>query len=348
MSKNPSLMVAYSIKRKGKKMAKGGAVSAADEKRPMPDSKADDAKMVSRNSGDKAPKDDSMTSQPERKQSMKGGVFALKEPKIMQGSTFKARSRDKMDDMERADERHMMSDMPPASPKMQPKREEDEEGPDRQGPKVPDMHATHRKAYAKGGEVQKGDYAAKSNKYEDDLLDIPPSEDEGDMYAEDHDEEDADKQGPDGPELHMKMMAEGGPTDYDKETKDMEDEIDHDEDPSVEQEDVSPDLAMAEGGEVENEAHASLASAIMAKRRMAEGGMVDLDINAEEQPNNEDDMSFNALKKENYSEQNALDEATDPMDSNMDEPKHDPVDVHARGLVDAIRAKMKKKSPISK
>ncbi len=47
---------------------------------------------------------------------------------------------------------------------------------------------------------------------------------------------------------------------------------------------------------------------------MAEGGEVDLDENAKEHDNMEDDLSFEALKKENYSEDDAL--MDQPEDSN--------------------------------
>src|ERR1700676_1518982 len=53
--------------------------------------------------------------------------------------------------------------------------------------------------------------------------------------------------------------------------------------------------------EVEDEHDSSMAAAIMAKRRRknyADGGMVDLEANSEESPNNEDQMSFEANGKE--------------------------------------------------
>lgn len=122
----------------------------------------------------------------------------------------------------------------------------------------------------------------------------------------------------------------------------------------------------AEGGSVEHERDimeaASLAAAIMARRKMARGGeilsedsmetssseMSDLNRNAEEDANMEDKASFDALRKENYSESSALDEANHPEDSNMIEPEHEEMDVHDDSIVSAIRNKMKKKSPIAR
>jgi hypothetical protein len=353
-----SLAIAYSVKRKAKKasggmvksgspdmnMAKGGMVneSAKSEHRPMPSEMDNDAAEVRRNKGDKAPSQDKMTDQPERKQSTKGGVFALKEPKIMEGATFKSKKRDAMDEMERDEERHLMDSDAPASPDEQPNREKDEEGPDRQGDKVPDMqdeHSTRRKPYAKGGEIEASDEEKHPDSmYEDDLQDLDPSEDEGLMMADDHDEMGPDRQG-------------------DK-VSDMEEPHNADEDKAY---------GYADGGSVHNEEElehaASLAAAIMAKRRMmARGGpilsedsmesddsdMADLNRNAEEDANMEDKASFDSLRKENYSERSALEEAKHPEDSNMHSPEHEPMDIHDSELVNAIRRKMRMKSPITR
>jgi hypothetical protein len=128
------------------------------------------------------------------------------------------------------------------------------------------------------------------------------------------------------------------------------------------------DLMMAEGGmidldEQEDEKHASIAAAIMAKKRremqssdsdedrmvmMAEGGQVDLSRNADEDPNEEDQMSFEALKKENYSESAGLDQLDSPMDSSEhgDEREHDAENKH--DMVSAIRRKMASRRQFSK
>lgn len=90
----------------------------------------------------------------------------------------------------------------------------------------------------------------------------------------------------------------------------------------------------AEGGMAEDDKHYdSVSEAIMARKRrekmMADGGMVDLSENADEEPNNEDQMSFEALRKENYSESAGLEHLDQPEDSNLhghelsDEDEHD-------------------------
>ncbi len=237
------------------------------------------------------------------------GKLPIKHPRIVKGASFSSRLRDEEDDLE-------MSARPNNGPEHQPPHEDDEMGPDRQGPKVRDMqdeHSTHRKPYAKGGEVEQSDYSHPENECEDDLLDLPPSEDEGDMYAEEHDEEGQDRQGPDDEALHMKMMAEGG-------MMDNEEEIEH---------------------------AASIAAAIMAKKRrkMAEGGQVDIESNGAEEPNAYYGRNEAALK-ENYDED--MEDVSQPEDSNEHSPEHDEEDVDDADIVSAIRRKMRMRSKITK
>lgn len=130
------------------------------------------------------------------------------------------------------------------------------------------------------------------------------------------------------------LLAEGGMIDMDQELED-EDEMEH---------------------------AASIASAIMSKRqKLAEGGeilshdsiysdesdMADLSRNADEDANEEDQLSFNALRKENYSESEGLEDLDSPMDSNEHDEQIES-DLHERKMISAIRSRMKKKSPISR
>lgn len=125
------------------------------------------------------------------------------------------------------------------------------------------------------------------------------------------DEEGADRQGPDVDALHMKMMAEGG----------LAHEMD---DQPVE--------------EADEEHHASIAAAIMAKReKMYEGGQiegsdesqVDLDLNSMEQPNSFYELNEHAALKENYDED--MHNMSQPIDSNehgddIESDKHDRIE----------------------
>jgi len=96
---------------------------------------------------------------------------------------------------------------------------------------------------------------------------------------------------------------------------------------------------MAEGGDVDDH-YESIADAILKKRRrakmMAEGGMVDLEANSEESPNQEDQMSFKANGKEQYDLRQLK---AQPMDSN----EHgDAIKSDSHDRIDRMRRKVKK------
>lgn len=102
----------------------------------------------------------------------------------------------------------------------------------------------------------------------------------------------------------------------------------------------------AEGGTLDDEEHASIAAAIMAKRAknmMAEGGpvyeddsQVDLNLNSMEQPNPYEDHNHEILKENYDSDMEGVDQ---PMDSN--EHGHE-IDSDEHDMISSIRAKMKK------
>lgn len=88
-----------------------------------------------------------------------------------------------------------------------------------------------------------------------------------------------------------------------------------------------------------NEHADSVASAIMRRKRMyAEGGMVDLKANAEEGANEADELNYEALGKENYSEGSGLEDLTSPEDSN--EHGHS-IDSDDHDMVSKLRSRMK-------
>lgn len=104
--------------------------------------------------------------------------------------------------------------------------------------------------------------------------------------------------------------------------------------------------AYADGGEVEDH-YSSIADAILAKKRkakkMAEGGQVDLSENATEDRNNEDQMSYEAAGKENYSESSGLSALSSPMDSAQqgDSREEDSENEEDADMVSSIRKRMK-------
>jgi hypothetical protein len=259
-----AIAIALSVKAKPKRMAKGGSISASNEKRPMPNDRHDDSMQVSENSSKKPANNDKWTDKPTEKQAMandvRGKKLPIKRPRMVPSDAFSARLYDKEGMLEES--------ASPGPYGEQPSKDMDEMDAKKMG-RSPDMaeeHSTHRKPYAKGGEVESMDYDHKANKYEDDLLDLPPSHDEGSEMAMSHDEMDADMEGksPDMSKPHnmeqSKAYARGG--------------------------EVSPK------DEMDEEHHNSLAAAIRARRdrlqaeidsgahdidsavRMAEGGEI--------------------------------------------------------------------------
>lgn len=152
-----------------------------------------------------------------------------------------------------------------------------------------------------------------------------------------------------------RKMAEGGmmrPQDEDDMAPDLEVSRQDDEEmaPPV---DEYMAKQMARGGmideedEMMDEDDSSIAAACMAKRRkMAEGGMVDIDSNGEEEPNGYYARNEDAVLKENYDSD--MDDVIDPIESDEHSPEHDDEDINDADIVAAIRRKMKSRSPIAR
>jgi hypothetical protein len=97
--------------------------------------------------------------------------------------------------------------------------------------------------------------------------------------------------------------------------------------PTEDKDEMGQNKMMAEGGDVEDESEdhhiGTMAEAIakrLAKHMMARGGMIDRDNNATEQDNYEDDLSFDALGKKVYDDEQLDDQ---PKDSNEHKPEHE-------------------------
>ncbi len=469
-----ALAIAYSVKRKAAKKASGGSVksgskdmdlnkggmyaeggmsykndSAKTESRPMPDERDNDSEMVSRNSGKKAPKDDQWTDTPTERQAVANNgrmVKIIKRPKMVPTDAFSTRMYDEESNLEESASPGRYDEQPP--------EHDNEEGPNRQGPRVRDMedeHSTHRKPYAKGGEVRdtsdshlsdyisknvhlsKEEHSAKAKdlrsqtgspkyqesmskladfhekeasgkskyarggqieasdeeihadgRYEDDLLDLPPSEDEGAMMAREEDEEGQDRQGPEHREeaphsLHSRMQRDNEANeDHEMELNPAHDKhsADDSEDQPEEEEhidhaasvaaaimakrerkamqhsdsDIDEEMHMAEGGEINEHDDADDIHSKHSIDSDSHSSQVDLSRNADEDANEEDQTSYNALRKENYSETPGLDALDSPEDSNLhgDEEESESENKHDNKLVSAIRRKMMKKSAISR
>lgn len=86
--------------------------------------------------------------------------------------------------------------------------------------------------------------------------------------------------------------------------------------------------------------HKSMVEHVMHERKkLAAGGVVDLDDNATEDANYYDELNMDAAGKENYSEASALEESSSPEGSNehgdelSDEDMHDMVSIIKRKLM---------------
>jgi hypothetical protein len=369
-------------------MAEGGminkddVVSAANEKRPMPENRYNDSKNVSENSGKKTLKDSGWTDNPTVRQAqandIRGRTQKVKHPKMVPQSTYSTRLRDEEDDLQ--------SSAAPASPEEQPSAWHDEEDAKKrgEGPEKQTAHSTGREVMAKGGKVEADDYDKPDpNAATDSKMHLTPSESDGEAYADAHEEEHQEQTSgdPDMESPHNQYQSKpyDGTEDADK--------------PSDEEYDTSRQAhAYAEGGgvqpepEEEEEHHDSIAAAIMARRdRMmkdedgmsgssdedaamnyARGGEIteerghilsegatdsddsdtaDLRRNAEEDQNHEDQLSFHALEKENYSESEGLDDLT--YDPKYPEDSEEDSRSDAHDMVDSIRRKMKAKWQLS-
>lgn len=135
------LAIAYSLKRKAKKMAAGGPVSAKTEKRPMPTTKANDAHIVAQNDTKKPLKESTWVARPDKVASNRVHTTPIKHPRMAQSTGFSTKLLNQEDHLEQAAK---VND----GPQHEPKEDYNEEGADRHGPKVHKM-----KMMAKGGEI---------------------------------------------------------------------------------------------------------------------------------------------------------------------------------------------------
>ncbi len=170
-----------------------------------------------------------------------------------------------------------------------------------------------------------------------------------------YDEMGADRQGPSTPSLKMKMMAEGGMAD-DEEMQEPRTEA------ATEASRLDTGygrvILKAEGGmiddeelpqpEADEEEHASIAAAIMARnaRKMAEGGYVDIEDNAQEEASDAADEYTEAAMKENYDSD--LMDVSQPMDSNEHGDELSDEDDHGMTKIQKIMRRSAKRSPITK
>lgn len=320
MAKN--LGVAMAVRNKNmKKMAKGGPVSAKGEERPMPDQIHNDAPQADMASK-KPLKQADWTDQPTLAQAQsRPKVQPIQHPRMVKSDVLQTRLMGKED--------HLQSAAAPMSDKAQPPKEDNEMGADRQGPKVHPL-----KMMAKGGMLPAGSEA--------DMAEHPPGL-----------ESDDDMEGPKSVEYMAgymaahKKYAQGGGVDgkqpisavFEHESPDAMAMAGDDDD------EMGAQMA-ADGGmidhEMEDEKHSSIAAAIMARKgrkMMAEGGQVDIEDNAQEEPNGLQDLNEAALK-ENYDSD--MEDVSQPEDSNEMGDEHEDESENKMDRISAMRSRMSK------
>ena len=310
---------------------------------------------------------DSWTSRPDKAQSQnspKPKLQPIKGDRMTDSSIIKASRIDTLGRRLDEVERHLgTSAGPNDGPQEQPPQADNEMGAKRQGPSSKDLSL---KMMARGGMLPPGS--------EDDMAEHPAGL-----------ESDNDQMRPKSQEYMDGYMAgkfaaggsvEETPENRARRTKQPISATFASEAPDTmkmtgDDEDESGAHMAAEGGtidldEMENEKHSSIAAAIMAKKKdkpgsmsgspdeedaerdmYAEGGQVDLSHNADEEPNNEDQMSFQALKKENYSESDGLDELGEQHSNEIGDEREDESE-NKRDMISAIRSKMKSRKQFSR
>lgn len=163
---------------------------------------------------------------------------------------------------------------------------------------------------------------------------LSPSEDEGSQDAMSRNEEGPDRQGPEVPDEERehnngrKPYADGGDIDSDEQPQP---EADDEHEDSLIASIMSKRRKYAKGGEITEEG-----DPIMSKDSMKsdDSDQVDLRRNTQEDANMEDQASFDALRKENYSD--SYMDRNQPKDSN----EHgDDIDSDDHDMVETIRRK---------
>lgn len=171
-----SLAMALDMSRRNKKkMAKGGAVSAKTESRPMLSEKTNDSKMVAQNDSRKVNSESGWTDKPTITQAQKPSLTKLSRPGLVSSSVIKPRlSSDVREEMLRQHEEHLMrmaegGEIEPSvdedmsehknqmleisRPEMEEDKHRDEELPSEDHDSIASAIMSKRKRMAEGGQV---------------------------------------------------------------------------------------------------------------------------------------------------------------------------------------------------
>lgn len=305
------------------KYAQGGPVSAKTEARPMPGHEEMQKNPLPMSKMLDKPTEAQVISNNGRM------VKPIKHPSMVQSPVFKVKLRSQEDDL--------MSSKAPAAPTEQPEHDDNEEGADRQGPPVHKM-----KMMASGGMIN--DEVSMHDAEEDEAIHPMSLESDDDQMAP-HEEEFMSSKMPayaeggriepmDEEEMeHYDSMAAAIMAKRDRQAAMSNSEDDSQEHAELPKEDHQEDMPeFAKGGPIKS--HPSIYS--------DDSSEVDLSRNADEDANEEDQLSFNALRKENYDESDALNKLDQPEDSNEHGDEREDRAENKLDKVDRIMSKMSK------
>jgi len=200
-----ALAIAYGMKRRApKKMAEGGAVSAANEARPMPAKRYNDSRDLATQATPVQPGNSKWTDAPMGEKRPK---YQATKPMIRKGATFSTGTPDDMEQMALKKREAALQALKPAAPTEQPPEEDNELEPNRTGTKPHPM-----KMMASGGKVSME-------------IGSGPEEDEEENPA--GLESDDDEMAPAVDEYMANKFADGGMVDDDDQPEDEEEEENH-------------------------------------------------------------------------------------------------------------------------
>jgi hypothetical protein len=316
-SKNPmapqkqSLAIALNMKRMGKKkpkkMAEGGEVSANDQKRPMPENLYHDEDSVKMNRGNKPLKSSQWDDSPTVRDAQDPSPAKPSMPPLSLGED--------QDDV--MDERDLQSSESPGPYGEQPKSRLNEVDPNRHGSdpdmsmSVSDSIVRKRKMMAEGG------------------------------WAGSADEESAEASSLMGDTGRHGKMSENDNLD---EPAGLEEDDDQMGPPSSEYMDGNMRPQFAEGGEVDEDGDQTISDVIMKRRREQmnpdQSGMVDLDALSEEEPNQYVPIDGKVANEMRYDDSQI---SPQPENSNQKGDELSDEDEHNESLLSAIRKKMRAK-----
>lgn len=300
-----ALAISYSVKRaagKKKKMADGGA--AGPKLDPAKQKKVADSMKKAfgfYDGGEALSADDAVMY----------GEDMLDEKKLRHADEIRAASSEPVADDSDEREMEMRHGAPSRHEDELDARKEHMSGID-DASDAREMDMMKRKKMAKGGEVDMRDESmpdnaidSASSRRSEYMLDAKPMRHGDEKRAASH-----DAVADDSDDMELDMMRKKPPED------------------AYSDEGI---VRMARGG---------IAKEIMRKKMYAEGGEVDLSRNADEDENMEDDLSWDALRKENYSDSEGLSELDYDTSRSVG---HDLPDEDEHDMVDKIRAKYSKR-----